>query len=114
MVLQVGEKVHVIVRRRFDADLRRHFVGEVEGATEFVARVSGYAYVFDPSAGEYVRRPGLRARLFSLIDGGNIINIIPEDAKLENVVYKLSKQGRLVVTDDETFSLDVNEFGVNI
>lgn len=34
MILEPGEKVHVIVGRNFEADLRRHFVGEVVAAAE--------------------------------------------------------------------------------
>ena len=114
MVLQIGEKIHLIVRRRFDTDLRRHFVGEVKQVSEFLARVAGYTFVFDANAGSLVKRPGLRVRLFSLIGEGNIINVIPESANLDKVAYKMSREGRLVVTDDESFSLDVNEFGTNI
>ncbi len=34
MVLAQGEKVHVILRRNFEGDLRRHFVGEIIAASE--------------------------------------------------------------------------------
>ena len=29
-ILSPGEKIHVMHRRRFEKDVRRHFVGEVE------------------------------------------------------------------------------------
>jgi len=29
MVLTAGDKVHVVLRRGFESDIRRHFVGEV-------------------------------------------------------------------------------------
>jgi hypothetical protein len=56
MVLKVGEKIHVIVRRRWEDDLRRHFVGEVTEATENVARAKGYVFVFHSGTNEYVQR----------------------------------------------------------
>ena len=36
-VLSPGEKIHVMHRRRFEKDVRRHFVGEVEGYEQGVA-----------------------------------------------------------------------------
>jgi len=114
MLLKPGEKIHVITRRYFDGDLRRHFVGQVVAATESAARVQGYAFVFYPGPNEYVRRPDLRERIIALGDTGNIINVIPESVNLEELVYRPSEQNRLVVTDRKSFSLDINEFsGIN-
>ena len=110
MLLQPGEKIHVITRRCFEGDLRRHFVGQVVFATECAARVQGYAYVFYPGSNEYVRRPDLRERIIALSDAGNIINVIPQNVDLEELVYRPSEQNRLVVTDRKSFSLDINEF----
>ena len=76
--------------------------------------MEGYVFAFDPSNAVFIRRPDLRTRVISLIDGGNIINVIPRTANLENTAYKMSPKGHLVVTDGETFSLDINEFGANI
>ncbi len=110
MVLKVGEKIHVIVRRKWEDDVRRHFVGEVAEAAENVARVKGYVFVFNPAKYEYVKRPEFRDRIVSLTDGGNIINIIPSTVDLDNVSYQMSKSNRLVFTAGE-YSLDINEFG---
>jgi hypothetical protein len=41
VVLEEGEKVHVIARRFFEDDLRRHFVGEVQAVTESAVRLEG-------------------------------------------------------------------------
>ena len=114
MLLQAGEKVHVITRRCFDGDLRRHFVGQVVAAAESTVRVRGYTFVFYPGPNEYVRRPDLRERIISLSDAGNIINVIPQNVQLEELAYRPSEQNRLVVTDRKSFSLDINEFsGIN-
>jgi len=104
----------VITRRSFDGDLRRHFVGQVIAANESTARVKGFTFVFYPGPNEYVRRPDMRERIIALSDAGNIINVIPENINLEDLVYRASEQNRLVVTDHKSFSLDINEFsGIN-
>jgi hypothetical protein len=113
-LLKPGEKIHVITRRCFDGDLRRHFAGQVVAATESTARVQGYTFVFYPGPNEYVRRPDLRERIIALSDAGNIINVLPENVNLDELVYRPSEQNRLVVTDCKSFSLDINEFsGIN-
>ena len=114
MIVKVGEKVHVMVRRRFDTDLRRHFAGEIVDVAENAIRVEGYVFVLDTVTNQYTRRPDMRSRIIALIDSVNIINVIPSATNLDKLVYKLSKDGRLVVTDGEHMSLDINEFGVNM
>ena len=42
MIIKPGEKVHVIQRREFESDVRRHFIGDVTEAGEFSIRVCGY------------------------------------------------------------------------
>lgn len=109
-MLEPGEKIHVITRRYFDGDIRRHFAGQVVAASDNVARVQGYAFVFYPGPNEYVRRPETRERIIALSDAGNIIHILPQNVRLENLVYQKSEQNRLVVTDNKSYSLDINEF----
>ena len=110
VLLKQREKIHVITRRRFERDLRRHFVGEVQAATETTARVEGYTFVFDEGENEFVKRPETRVRIFGLADSGNIINVIPEATDIRNLSYRLSAENRLILTDGKSFSLDVNEF----
>ena len=112
MVLKVGEKIHVIVRRRWEDDIQRHCVGEVTEAGESVVRVKGYVFVFNPATNEYVKRPELRDRIVSLTDSGNIINILPPTVDLAKVSYRMSKNRRLIVTDGQ-YSLDINEFAAS-
>jgi len=38
MILKPGERIHVVVRRAFMQDIRRHFIGEVMDATESLVR----------------------------------------------------------------------------
>jgi hypothetical protein len=112
MILKTGEKIHVITRRNFEGDIRRHFIGEVIEASGSLARVAGYAFILDNMTNHYERRPDKRMRIISLADAGNIINILPENADIENARYTQSKESKMVVTDSKSFSLDINEFGL--
>ena len=111
MLLEQGEKIHVVQRRSFETDLRRHFVGEVMNVTEWAVRAKGYKFVFDKGKNQYFRLPELRTRIIPLTDASMIINVLPRTAKVDKASYTLNNAARLVVTDGETFSLDINEFG---
>ena len=111
MVLELGEKVHLIERRAFDGDLRRHFIGEVTYATDSVARLKGYVYVLDMATNEYIRRPQIRTRIVPMVDARIIINVLPANANIAKAIYTMDKDRHLCVTDSETFTLDINEFG---
>ncbi len=67
-ILSPGEKIHVIHRRRFEKDVRRHFVGEVQGYEQGVARASGYVFVIDDlNKHLFVKRPDLRTKLIPIM-----------------------------------------------
>jgi len=109
MILETGEKVHIIERRYFPNDLRRHFVGQIVECTETVMRVKGRAWVFDESKGEFACKREVRERIIAL--GERLtINVIPQETSLEDVSYQLSPQNELVVTDGKKFSLEISEF----
>ena len=110
MLLEPGDKVHVITRRLFEADLRRHFVGEVQAVTESTVSLSGYVFVFDTGSNQFLRRPSRRVRIVGLADSGQILNMIPQAVKIEELSYEMSAENRLVITDGHSFSLDINEF----
>ena len=113
MILKLGEKIHVIVRRVFFQDIRRHFIGEVTDATESVVRIEGHAYLYDTNTNLFVRKNHSQDRIFSLVDGVNIITVLPRTANLKKIVYRFTEKKRMVLTDGESLSVDVNEFGVN-
>ena len=52
MILEQGEKVHIVERRYFTDDVRRHLVGEVIQCTEQAIRLEGYVC----SAGAFDRK----------------------------------------------------------
>ncbi len=110
MVLDIGEKVHVIERRLFDSDVRRHFVGLVERVDVSAFRLNGCVFVHDPMSSTYVRGTQQRSRIIPLGAAGFVINVISSDASIEDVHYS-EENGRLIVTDGGVFSLDINEFG---
>lgn len=108
-VIEVGEKVHIITRRIFKEDVRRHFAGTVTAISGPLIRVEGYSFIFNPVTLEYVFRPEFRTRVFGIGDSNEIINVIPKGSVLERMRYALSN-GRLVVTDGMAMELDINEY----
>ena len=110
-ILQPGDKIHVIHRRRFDKDVRRHFVGQVEAYDQGIARTSGYVFVVDDlSKHLFVRRPDLRIKLVPVASGDVIVNVLPGTLDLDRVTYEL-RDRTLLVTDHSGWSMDVKEFG---
>lgn len=109
-VLQVGSKVHMVTRRLFEQDVRRHFVGEVKAVDGSIARLEGYAFVYNHATAGYERKPELRNRLLTLTDAGVLINLIPDDVEIDAVHYAVL-DGNLVATDGGSYRLDINEFG---
>lgn len=110
MILKIGETVHLIHHRRFERDVRRHFIGVIEDYELGLARVSGYAFVTDDmNKHEFVRRPDRRTKIAALGAGHLLINVIPAGVQLEDIRYEL-RDRRLVVTDG-SWEMDIKEFG---
>ena len=108
MILHPGEKLHVIHRRYFEKEARRHFVGTVDYCEAGVARVTGHVYGVDRSKYTFVKRPEKRTRIISLVSGDALINIIPATVDLDKVVYK--QEGKVVrVTDGSSWYMDLSE-----
>ena len=110
MVLTTGEKIHTITRRLFETDVRRHFVGEVQAVADGLARIRGYAFVFESSGAGFTRKPEPRTRVIPLCDADLIINVIPQSVAVDELKYEMI-EGHLVMTDGKGFTLDINEFG---
>lgn len=109
-ILVKGEKVHVLIRREFEEDIRLRFVGEAVEATDTVVRIRGYAFVFDKGAGAFVRSAEQMERIVSLVDSGNIIHVIPREVKLEELHF-VDERDRNVLTDGKSFSMTTDAFG---
>jgi hypothetical protein len=109
MILEQGEKVHIVERRYLADDIRRHVVGEVLKCTEHTIRLKGYVWVFDSANGRFVRKPEKRERIVCLGDR-LVINVLPLEADLETTQYIADPQKGLQVTDGKSFFLEINEF----
>ena len=108
--IEVGDKLHIITRRQFENDVRRHFAGEVTAISGELQELRGYAFVFEPGINEFTRRPELRTRIFSVAQSGLIVNKIPTEVAIASLHYRVVEK-HLVVTDGRSFTLDINEFG---
>jgi len=113
MIIEKGEKIHIITRRHFNGDLRRHFVGEVLDVERLAVRIEGYAFIYDSTKNDFVRKPRKRIRIFDLSRSGYIVSIIPSQVLLHELTYKLSDQKTLVFTDGKLFQMDISEFGAH-
>jgi hypothetical protein len=112
MVYEIGEKVHIVERRNFPEDLRRHFVGEIVKCSDHALRVVGYAWVFNRVKAEFLRKAEKRERIIAL--GEKLtINIIPKDVDISEIKYQTDPKKGLVVTDGEKFFLEISEFSAN-
>jgi hypothetical protein len=109
MILERGEKLHIVERRFFPDDVRRHFVGEVLNCTEWVIRLKGYTWAFDDLSGQFVRKPEKRERIISLLSRLTI-NVIPPEVDLDAVKYVTDPHRGLAVTDERNFFLEITEF----
>ena len=96
-MLEPGEKIHVIERLSFEHDVRRHFIGEVERATDAVARATGYTFVGNVMTGHFDRRDPPRTRIIPLGATGLVVYVIPQEVDLKTVRYEWQAGGRLVV-----------------
>jgi hypothetical protein len=109
MILEQGEKVHIVERRHFADDLRRHVAGEVLKCTAQAIRLKGYVWIFDSVNGQFVRKSEKRERIVCL--GERLtINVLPPEADLEAIQYITDPQKGLQVTDGKSFFLEITEF----
>ena len=109
MILNKGEKIHVVHRRHFEKDVHRHFVGVVEEYEAGVARATGNVFTVDQTKYTYVRRPEKRTRLIAVSSGELLINILPPSVDLDKIVYHQEKKS-VRVTDGSDWHLDLSEF----
>lgn len=75
MLLRKGEKIHVVHRRLFEKDTRKHFVGEVEDCEHGVIRAVGNVFVIeDVKENVFRRKPERRTRIIR-IDSSVFVNV---------------------------------------
>ena len=113
MIINSGEKLHVVIRRNFDGDLRRHFIGEVVALTGSIVRLLGYTVIFDKTKNVFVKSREIRATIMDLAESGYIVNCIPEDVNIADLIYKYDNEKKLIMTDEKSYTLDINEFDIS-
>jgi hypothetical protein len=74
--------------------------------------VQGFAFIFDETVSQFIRRDDLRIRIFPLLDAGIVINVLPVEVNIEDIHYKTDEKNRNI-TDDKLFRMNVSEFAVN-
>lgn len=111
MLVEVEEKVHVVVRRAFETDLRRHFIGEIKVALGSIVRIEGFFMVLDKSKNIFTRQPGQRTTIMDLSSNGYWVNILPKEIDLAELKYAFNKNNKLTITDGKSYEMDINEFG---
>jgi hypothetical protein len=107
-VIEAGEKVHIILRRRFKEDQRRHFVGTVSSVSAGQMRVVGYTFSFNATASAFQRLPELRTRIFGLFESGYVINVLPPQVDIDRLRYH-TNPGVLVMTDGQGYKLEIDD-----
>lgn len=110
MIVSKGEKVHVVYRALYENSTRRHFLGEVVQSEGAICRIEGYVFVFDKKSEIYIRKNEKRITIIDLAESGHVTNIIDSEVDINNVKYKYVKDQGMIVTDEKTFSLNINEF----
>ena len=107
MVLEPGEKIHVIHRQFYGDDARRHFVGEVVAFDGVLARVDGYLFAMDRPTNQFMKRDNPRTRIISMDSDSILVNVLPREAKIEAITYNYRGPGDIVVTDGSDWHLDI-------
>ncbi len=111
MIINVGEKVHVMYRSLYEKSTRRHFIGEITAVQHAFCRLEGYVFIYDEKKTEFVKKPELRTTIIDAAESGLIVNLIDASVEVKEVYYKYVSGQGLVATDGKTFTLDINEFG---
>ena len=111
MIIDKGNKVHVIYRALYDSSTRRHFIGEVVAAEGALCRLEGFVFVLDPESDLYKKKPEKRITIIDLAESGYIVNLINPNVILADVTYRYLEGIGRVATDGKAFTLDINEFG---
>lgn len=112
MIIDKGEKIHVIMRRNFEGQVQRHFAGEVVAVEGAVARVQGIVFIYDEMKAQYVKKTKKRTTILSLAESGYIVNVLPQSVDIDSLKYQTVDRTYLAVVDDKGFELEINEFSV--
>ena len=98
------------MRRSYDGQLQRHFVGQVDSADGAIVRATGYVFIYDDNKAQYIKKPPQRTTILNLAESGYFVNLIPSTVNLDDLRYEVIDRTSLAFTDGKSFVLDINEF----
>jgi uncharacterized protein YllA (UPF0747 family) len=78
-----------------------------------IVRLLGYTIIFDKTKNVFVKSREVRATIMDLAESGYIVNFIPDDVNIADLIYKYDNEKKLIMTDEKSFTLDINEFGIS-
>jgi hypothetical protein len=111
MIIEKGNKIHIVYRALYENSTRRHFVGEINAVDGTCCRIEGYEFVYDSKTTMYVRKPEKRITIIDVAESGYIVNMIRPDINIDEITYRYKSEMGLVATDNKSFTLNINEFG---
>ena len=101
------------MRRSYDGQLLRHFVGQVDSADGVIVRATGYVFIYDDKKAHYTKKTPQRTTILNLAESGYFVNLIPSTVNLDDLRYEVIDRTNLVITDGKSFVLDINEFSAH-
>ncbi len=111
MIIEPGDKVHVVYRAYYNESVRRHFLGEVMAAKGALCRIKGFSFVRDPQSEMYDKEPDKHMTILDLAESGYIVTLLDPEVDLDKVSYHYIDNKGLAAVDGQGFVLDINEFG---
>jgi hypothetical protein len=109
MSLDTGEKVFASLRRLFEGEYLRFFLGEITAVDGDVIALTGHALVWDPYAGAVLKREGERTMLLSVSAGTFLMFRLDPSLDLHALSVSTDTNGRLWLVDGERPLLELEE-----
>ena len=111
MIIEPGDKVHVVYRAYYEKSVRRHFLGEVMASKGALCRVKGFSFVRDSQSEMYEKKPEQHMTIIDLAESGYIVTLIDSNVDLDQVSYHYLDKKGMAAVDGQDFVLEINEFG---
>ena len=99
-MLTPGDKIMTVLRRSYEGEYLRFFLGEVEDMTDSMVKLIGHSWVWDAYAGSVVQREGVRRKLVPLDSGSFLVYQLERDLPLDNLSFTCDENGRLFLARD--------------
>lgn len=110
MIISQGEKFHVVMRRSYEGQVRRHFLGTADAVMGAIVRTTGYVFIYDDMKAQYIKKQSKRTTIMNLAESSYIVNFIPQSVSIDDLRYETIDRTFLALTDGKGFQLDINEF----